>query len=149
MDFLVYEFYLHFFLKTKQTSYIIESEEWIFGGHFYCALLWCAWMPSCWKVCSFLYNFYLCSFNLEIFIKNALKHVLSDLSTKLSSNALVFRICHRSVYVWPNSDMNTIPGELTDSSACTDVMRFIQWVCLKIARNVFTISFHIINISLC
>ncbi|XP_065803579.1 ufm1-specific protease 2 isoform X1 [Muntiacus reevesi] len=63
----------------------------------------------------------------EIFIKNALKHVLSDLSTKLSSNALVFRICQSSVYIWPNSDMNTIPGELTDSSACKNIMRFIQF----------------------
>uniref|UniRef100_A0A8C2SG25 UFSP2 second domain-containing protein n=1 Tax=Capra hircus TaxID=9925 RepID=A0A8C2SG25_CAPHI len=63
----------------------------------------------------------------EIFIKNALKHVLSDLSTKLSSDALVFRICHSSVYIWPNSDMNTIPGELTDSSACKNIMRFIQF----------------------
>lgn len=70
--------------------------------------------------------FYLCSFNLEIFVKKALKHMLSDLSTKLSSNALVFRICHSSVYIWPNSDMNTIPGELTDSSTCKNIMRFIQ-----------------------
>ncbi|KAF6376938.1 UFM1 specific peptidase 2 [Rhinolophus ferrumequinum] len=63
----------------------------------------------------------------EIFIKKALKHVLSDLSTKLSSNALVFRIRHSSVYIWPNSDKNTIPGELTDSSACKNIMRFIQF----------------------
>uniref|UniRef100_A0A9L0KIH8 UFM1 specific peptidase 2 n=1 Tax=Equus asinus TaxID=9793 RepID=A0A9L0KIH8_EQUAS len=62
----------------------------------------------------------------EIFIKKALKHVLSDLSTKLSSNALVFRICHSSVYIWPNSDINTIPGELTESSACKNILRFIQ-----------------------
>lgn len=71
-------------------------------------------------------NLYLYSFNLELFIKKALKHVLSDLSTKLSSNALVFRICHSSVYIWPNSDVNTIPGELSDSSACKNIMRFIQ-----------------------
>jgi hypothetical protein len=63
----------------------------------------------------------------EIVIKKALKHVLSDLSTKLSSDALVFRIRHSSVYVWPNSDINTVPGELTDSSACKNVMRFIQF----------------------
>lgn len=63
----------------------------------------------------------------EIFVKKALKHVLSDLSTKLSSNALVFRIRHSSVYIWPNSDKNTIPGELTDSSACKNIMRFIQF----------------------
>lgn len=65
-------------------------------------------------------------FTLEIFTKKALKHVLSDLSIKLSSNALVFRICHSSVYIWPNSDINTIPGELTDSCACKNIMRFIQ-----------------------
>uniref|UniRef100_A0A673SLS7 Ufm1-specific protease 2 n=1 Tax=Suricata suricatta TaxID=37032 RepID=A0A673SLS7_SURSU len=62
----------------------------------------------------------------EIFIKKALKHVLSDLSTKLSSNALVFRICHSSVYIWPNSDLNTVPGELADTSACKTIMRFIH-----------------------
>ncbi|XP_063460098.1 ufm1-specific protease 2 isoform X2 [Pan paniscus] len=63
----------------------------------------------------------------EIFLKKALKHVLSDLSTKLSSNALVFRICHSSVYIWPSSDINTIPGELTDASACKNILRFIQF----------------------
>ncbi|XP_006834570.1 PREDICTED: ufm1-specific protease 2 [Chrysochloris asiatica] len=63
----------------------------------------------------------------EIFIKKALNHVLSDLSTKLSSDALVFRICHSSVYVWPNSDKNTVPGELTDSSPCQNILRFIQF----------------------
>ncbi|XP_062933508.1 ufm1-specific protease 2 isoform X2 [Cynocephalus volans] len=63
----------------------------------------------------------------EVFIKKALKYMLRDLSTKLSSNALVFRICHSSVYVWPNSDINTIPGELTDSSPCKNIMRFIQF----------------------
>ncbi|KAB1257736.1 Ufm1-specific protease 2 [Camelus dromedarius] len=36
-------------------------------------------------------------------------------------------IGHSSVYIWPNSDMNTIPGELTDSSACKNIMRFIQF----------------------
>lgn len=51
----------------------------------------------------------------EMFIKNALRQVLNDLTTKLSSDALVFRICNSSVYLWPNSDANT--GELTDSSA--------------------------------
>lgn len=78
------------------------------------------------KIKIFLINFYLFFFTLEIFTKKALKHVLSDLSTKLSSNALVFRICHSSVYIWPNSDINTIPGELADSSACKNIMRFIQ-----------------------
>ncbi|XP_054977075.1 ufm1-specific protease 2 isoform X1 [Sorex araneus] len=62
----------------------------------------------------------------ESFIKKALKHVLSDLSAKLSSNALVFRICHSSVYIWPNSDLSTNP-ELTDSSACKNIMRLIQF----------------------
>ena len=50
-----------------------------------------------------------------MFIKNALRQVLSDLTTKLSSDALVLRVCNSSVYLWPNSDANT--GELTDSSA--------------------------------
>ncbi|XP_053463411.1 ufm1-specific protease 2-like [Nycticebus coucang] len=63
----------------------------------------------------------------EFFIKKALKHMLCDLSTELSSNALVFRICHSSLYVWPHSDVNTIPGELTDSSACKTILRFIQF----------------------
>ncbi|KAM8785942.1 ufm1-specific protease 2 isoform 2-T2 [Rhynchonycteris naso] len=63
----------------------------------------------------------------EAFIKKALKRVLSDLSAKLSSDALVFRIRHSPVHVWPNSDMSTVPGELTDSSACKTVMRFIQF----------------------
>ncbi|XP_054422132.1 ufm1-specific protease 2 [Pteronotus mesoamericanus] len=62
----------------------------------------------------------------EIFIKKALKHVLSDLSTRLSSDALVFRIRHSSLYMWPNSDRNTVPGELTDDSACKTILRFIQ-----------------------
>lgn len=97
----------------------------------------------------FLINFYLRSFNLEIFVQKALKHVLCDLSAKLSSNALVFRIRHSSVYVWPNSDTNTIPGELTDSSACKTLLRFVQWVWLKIARNVSKMSFHILNIFVC
>ncbi|OBS64722.1 hypothetical protein A6R68_06747 [Neotoma lepida] len=52
----------------------------------------------------------------KTFIKNALRQVLDDLTGKLSSDALVFRICNSSVYLWPNSDMNT--GELTDSSTC-------------------------------
>ncbi|XP_031195559.1 ufm1-specific protease 2 isoform X2 [Mastomys coucha] len=60
----------------------------------------------------------------EMFIKNALRQVLNDLTTKLSSDALVFRICNSAVYLWPNSDVNT--GELTDSSACKNVVHFIQ-----------------------
>ncbi|XP_036911072.1 ufm1-specific protease 2 isoform X1 [Sturnira hondurensis] len=63
----------------------------------------------------------------EIFVKKALDHVLSDLSTRLSSDALVFGIRHSPVYVWPNSDQNTVPGELTDGSACKTIMRFIQF----------------------
>lgn len=61
----------------------------------------------------------------EMFIKNALRQVLNDLTTKLSSDALVFRICNSSVYLWPNSDANT--GELTDSSACKSVVDLIQF----------------------
>lgn len=61
----------------------------------------------------------------EMFIKNALRQVLNDLTTKLSSDALVFRICNSAVYLWPNSDVNT--GELTDSSACKNVVHFIQF----------------------
>ncbi|XP_020863295.1 ufm1-specific protease 2 isoform X3 [Phascolarctos cinereus] len=63
----------------------------------------------------------------DISTKKALKYVLSDLSTKLSSNALVFKICHSSVYLWPNSNMNTVPAELTDDSACKEILRFIQF----------------------
>lgn len=58
----------------------------------------------------------------EMFIKNALRQVLSDLTARLSSDALVFRICNSSVYLWPNSDVNT--GELADSSACKDLVHF-------------------------
>ena len=141
--------FISIFLKTKETFFtLLNLRNGCLGATFtvpYFCVLGSLHVEKC---IVFLTNFYLYSFNLEIFIKNALKHVLSDLSTKLSSNALVFRICHSSVYIWPNSDMNTIPGELTDSSACKNIMRFIQWVCLKVARNVFTISFHIINISM-
>eukprot|EP00069_Balaena_mysticetus_P011876 bmy_00305T0 len=84
----------------------------------------------------------------EIFIKKALKHMLSDLSTKLSSNALVFRICHSSVYIWPNSDMNTIPGELTDSSTCKNIMRFIQRYKTKIHEEERQKVHQIVNIDL-
>ncbi|XP_043828946.1 ufm1-specific protease 2 isoform X1 [Dromiciops gliroides] len=63
----------------------------------------------------------------DISTKKALKYVLSDLSTKLSSNALVFKICHSSVYLWPNSNLNTVPAELTDNSACKEILRFIQF----------------------
>lgn len=123
---MVREFYLNF-LKERQNNFfiIIKSGEWIFGSQFYYALLLCLEALMLKSL-----NFFLLAsiyiFNLEIFIKKALKHVLSDLSTKLSSNALVFRIRHSSVYIWPNSDKNTIPGELTDSSACKNIMRFIQ-----------------------
>uniref|UniRef100_A0A7M4F083 UFM1 specific peptidase 2 n=1 Tax=Crocodylus porosus TaxID=8502 RepID=A0A7M4F083_CROPO len=63
----------------------------------------------------------------EASTKKALKYVFSDLSNKLSSNVMVLRICHSSVYIWPNSGMNTIPSELTDDSACKEIMRFIQY----------------------
>lgn len=59
-----------------------------------------------------------------MFIKNALRQVLDDLTSKLSSDALVFRICNSSVYLWPNSDLST--GELTDSSTCKNIVPFIQ-----------------------
>ncbi|XP_006276112.2 ufm1-specific protease 2 isoform X2 [Alligator mississippiensis] len=63
----------------------------------------------------------------EASTKKALKYVFSDLSNKLSSNVMVLRICHSSVYIWPNSGMNTVPSELTDDSACKEIMRFIQY----------------------
>ncbi|XP_026503688.1 ufm1-specific protease 2 isoform X1 [Terrapene carolina triunguis] len=63
----------------------------------------------------------------ETSAKKAVKYVFSDLSTKLSSNVLVLRICHSSVYVWPNSNMNTVPSELTDNSVCKEIIRFIQF----------------------
>lgn len=148
MNFMVYEFYLNFLKRKAKMFY----NYWIWGMDIWesiLLLLLCVWKHSFEKFKIFLINFYLYSLNLEIFIKKALKHVLSDLSNKLSSNALVFRICHSSVYMWPNSDRNTVPRELTDSSACKTIMRFIQWVCLKIAGNVFKMSFHIINIFVC
>ncbi|KAJ6668595.1 hypothetical protein lerEdw1_012077 [Lerista edwardsae] len=58
--------------------------------------------------------------------KEALKYVFSDLTRKLSSDVLVFRICHSSVYVWPNSGTYSI-AELTDDSACKEILRFIQF----------------------
>ncbi|XP_034627038.1 ufm1-specific protease 2 isoform X4 [Trachemys scripta elegans] len=63
----------------------------------------------------------------ETSAKKAVKYIFSDLSTKLSSNVLVLRICHSSVYVWPNSSMNTVPSELTDNSVCKEIIRFIQF----------------------
>ncbi|XP_077671682.1 ufm1-specific protease 2 isoform X7 [Eretmochelys imbricata] len=63
----------------------------------------------------------------ETSAKKAVKYVFSDLSTKLSSNVLVLRICHSSVYVWPNSSMNTVPSELTDNSVCKEIIRFIRF----------------------
>lgn len=74
--------------------------------------------------------FFLFSYILESSTKKALKYVFSDLSAKLASNALVFRICHSPVYLWPNSGMNTIATEITDNSACKEILRFIQWVWL-------------------
>ncbi|XP_027246906.1 ufm1-specific protease 2 isoform X1 [Cricetulus griseus] len=61
----------------------------------------------------------------EMFIKNALRQVLNDLTTKLSSDALVFRVSNSSMYLWPNSDTNT--GELTDSSTCKNIVHLIQF----------------------
>lgn len=58
--------------------------------------------------------------------KEALKYVFSDLTKKLSSDVLVFRICHSSVYVWPNSGIYSA-AELTDDSPCKDILHFIQF----------------------
>lgn len=119
--------FLSIFLKTKETFFTLLNLRNGCLGATFTVLYFCVLGSLHVEKCTvFLTNFYLYSFNSEIFIKNALKHVLSDLSTKLSSNALVFRICQSSVYIWPNSDMNTIPGELTDSSACKNIVRFIQ-----------------------
>ncbi|CAH6787260.1 Ufsp2 [Phodopus roborovskii] len=60
----------------------------------------------------------------EMFIKNALRQVLNDLTTKLSSDALVFRVSNSSLYLWPNSDINT--GDLTDSSTCKNIVHLTQ-----------------------
>ncbi|KAM9236462.1 ufm1-specific protease 2 isoform 1-T1 [Leptosomus discolor] len=62
----------------------------------------------------------------EASTKKALGYVFSDLANKLSSDVLVLRICHSSVYVWPNNGMNTVP-ELTDDSACKEIRQFIQF----------------------
>ncbi|KAJ7404751.1 ufm1-specific protease 2 isoform X5 [Pitangus sulphuratus] len=62
----------------------------------------------------------------EASTKKALGYVFSDLANKLSSEFLVLRICHSSVYVWPNNGMTTVP-ELTDESACKEITRFIQF----------------------
>ncbi|XP_064917265.1 ufm1-specific protease 2 isoform X5 [Columba livia] len=62
----------------------------------------------------------------EASTKKALGYVFSDLANKLSSDVLVLRICHSSVYVWPNNGMSTVP-ELTDDSACKEIRRFIQF----------------------
>ncbi|XP_067154083.1 ufm1-specific protease 2 isoform X3 [Apteryx mantelli] len=63
----------------------------------------------------------------EASTKEALKYIFSDLANKLSSDVLVLQICHSSVYVWPNNGMNTVPSELTDDSACKEIIRFIQF----------------------
>ncbi|NXC20513.1 UFSP2 protease, partial [Corythaeola cristata] len=62
----------------------------------------------------------------EASTKKTLGYVFSDLANKLSSDVLILRICHSSVYVWPNNGMNTVP-ELTDDSACKEIRRFIQF----------------------
>ncbi|XP_053559860.1 ufm1-specific protease 2 [Bombina bombina] len=58
--------------------------------------------------------------------KKALSVALSDLSSKLLSESLVFRICHSSLYIWPNTGVCTSPTELMDDSPCKDILRFIQ-----------------------
>ncbi|NXU55570.1 UFSP2 protease, partial [Turnix velox] len=62
----------------------------------------------------------------EASTKKALGYVFSDLANKLSSDVLVLRIRHSSVYVWPNSGVNTIP-ELTDDDPCKEIRRYIQF----------------------
>ncbi|KAL7981910.1 hypothetical protein Chor_000967 [Crotalus horridus] len=59
--------------------------------------------------------------------KEALKYIFKDLSAKLASDMLVFRICHSSVYLWPNSGMNSMATELSDDSACKEILQFIQF----------------------
>ncbi|XP_058049140.1 ufm1-specific protease 2 isoform X1 [Ahaetulla prasina] len=59
--------------------------------------------------------------------KEALKYIFKDLSAKLASDVLVFRICHSSVYLWPNSGMNSMATELSDDSACKEILQFIQF----------------------
>ncbi|XP_050803159.1 ufm1-specific protease 2 isoform X4 [Gopherus flavomarginatus] len=92
----------------------------------------------------------------ETSAKKAVKYIFSDLSTKLSSNVLVLRICHSSVYVWPNSSMNTVPSELTDNSVCKEIIRFIQFdqedetkrKCAKKKDKKFQDTQQIVNVDL-
>ncbi|XP_042322548.1 ufm1-specific protease 2-like isoform X2 [Sceloporus undulatus] len=59
--------------------------------------------------------------------KEAIKYVFSDLSTKLASDVLVFRIRHSSVYLWPNSGKYSVATELSDDSACKEILQFIRF----------------------
>ncbi|KAH0616143.1 hypothetical protein JD844_027038 [Phrynosoma platyrhinos] len=59
--------------------------------------------------------------------KEAIKYVFSDLSTKLASDVLVFRICHSPVYLWPNSGKYSVATEISDDSACKEILQFIQF----------------------
>ncbi|XP_044153639.1 ufm1-specific protease 2 isoform X3 [Bufo gargarizans] len=58
--------------------------------------------------------------------KKALVKALGNLSSKLLSESLVFHVSRTSLYVWPNSGVNTSPRDLTDDSPCRDIFSFIQ-----------------------
>ncbi|XP_029442781.1 ufm1-specific protease 2 isoform X2 [Rhinatrema bivittatum] len=62
----------------------------------------------------------------EASTQKVLVSALRELSAKLSTEWLVFNICHSAVFLWPNSGVNTVPSELNDDSACKDILRFIQ-----------------------
>ncbi|XP_056415815.1 ufm1-specific protease 2 isoform X1 [Hyla sarda] len=57
--------------------------------------------------------------------KKALAKELGNLSSKLSES-LVFHVSRSSLYIWPNTGVNTSPGDLTDSSPYKDVFSYIQ-----------------------
>nr|XP_033799459.1 ufm1-specific protease 2 isoform X4 [Geotrypetes seraphini] len=59
-------------------------------------------------------------------IQKVLISALQELSTKLSTEWLVFNFSHSTVFLWPNSGISTIPSEISDDSACKDFLRFIQ-----------------------
>ncbi|XP_073463503.1 ufm1-specific protease 2 [Aquarana catesbeiana] len=58
--------------------------------------------------------------------KKALVQELTNLSEKLQSESLVLSVGHSSLYVWPNTGVNTSPSTLTDDSPCKDILNFIQ-----------------------
>lgn len=87
--------------------------------------------------------FFFSPFVLDSSTKEALKYIFKDLSAKLASDMLVFRICHSSIYLWPNSGMNSMATELSDDSACKEILQFIQWVWLD-KNNDFVVGDGII-----